>query len=265
MGKSAQPMRLPPEIAAPKKEEAPRTATPKAAYGRLPQPNKAVLRIELVSYQNDAPLQSKKYSCLKNFDHITYDSMKTKPIYEYLERIANLLRTDVRRAGATRGLQPVQLEAMHYLQNCNRYSNTPAAVADYLGLTKGTVSQTLSVLENAGFIEKRPDAKDKRVVHLKVTESGEELVLRAIPPQALQTAMEMVSDIEQEIILEALRQTLRNMQKANGLRSFGVCKSCKYHRIEEANASRRCALTGEVLLDGDIDKICREHEAPDEA
>ena len=29
----------------------------------------------------------------------------------------------------------------------NRYSNTPQALADYLGLTKGTVSQTLLLLD----------------------------------------------------------------------------------------------------------------------
>ena len=75
--------------------------------------------------------------------------MKTEQIYEYLERIANLLRTDTRKLGVGKGLQPVQMEALHYLSCCNRYSNTPVAVSDYLGLTKGTVSQTLGVLENA--------------------------------------------------------------------------------------------------------------------
>ena len=86
----------------------------------------------------------------------TMDYMKTEPIYQYLERMANLLRTDTRRSMVEKGLQPVQLEALHYLSQCNRYSDTPAAVADFLGLTKGTVSQTLGLLENVGMIEKLP-------------------------------------------------------------------------------------------------------------
>jgi len=187
--------------------------------------------------------------------------MKTEKIYEYLERIANLLRTDTRKAGVGKGLQPVQMEALHYLSSCNRYSNTPAAVADYLGLTKGTVSQTLGVLENVGFIEKLPDLKDRRVVHLKVTERGAAVVGELIPPAILQAAMAQAPEAEQDFILDALERVLRAMQRANQLRTFGACQTCRYHQVAEGGA-RRCGLTGEILLAADIDKICREHETP---
>ena len=187
--------------------------------------------------------------------------MKTQQIYEYLERIANLLRTDTRRAGVGKGFQPVQLEALHYLGSCNRYSNTPAAVADFLGLTKGTVSQTLGVLENAGLIEKLPDSKDRRVVHLRLTDRGETVLAESIPPRVLQAAMELTSEAERDQFLEALERILRAMQQANQLRTFGVCKTCRHHRVE-ANDARRCALTGEFLQAEDSEKICREHETP---
>ena len=185
--------------------------------------------------------------------------MKTEKIYDYLERIANLLRTDTRKAGAGKGLQPVQLEALHYLSGCNRYSNTPAAVADYLGLTKGTVSQTLGVLENAGLIEKRPDLKDRRVVHLRVTALGEAAVGEAIPPKILQAAMALTPESEQDLVLDALERVLRAMQRANQLRTFGVCKTCRHHRLA-ADGSRQCGLTGEALSAADAGQICREHE-----
>jgi DNA-binding MarR family transcriptional regulator len=187
--------------------------------------------------------------------------MKTEKIYEHLERIANLLRTDTRKVGGGRGLQPVQMEALHYLSSCNRYSNTPAAVADYLGLTKGTVSQTLGVLENAGFIEKLPDYKDRRVVHLRVTALGEAALAEAIPPKILQTAMGQFSEAGQAQMADALEQVLRAMQRANQLRTFGVCKTCRHHQLS-ADGSRRCGLTGEALQDLDAGQICREHETP---
>lgn len=187
--------------------------------------------------------------------------MKTEQIYEYLERIGNLLRTDTRKSGVEKGLQPVQLEALHYLSSCNRYSNTPAAVADYLGLTKGTVSQTLGVLENAGMIEKRPDLKDRRVVHLQLTDLGEALIGDLIPPKAWKSAMKLIPESEQDSILDTLKRVLRSLQKANQLRSFGVCKTCRHHRVE-SDGAHRCALTLELLQSADIDKICREHEEP---
>lgn len=187
--------------------------------------------------------------------------MSMENIYDYLERIANLLRTDTRKAGLGKGLQPVQLEALRYLANCNRYSNTPAAVADYLGLTKGTVSQTLGVLENTGLVEKLPDAKDRRVVHLKVTELGMATLAETLPPQTLQMAMALLSKPEQEQALAVLGRLLRAMQQANRLRSFGACKTCRHHRIE-AEGQHRCNLTGEILQLADGEQICREHDPP---
>ena len=185
--------------------------------------------------------------------------MKTAQIYQYLERISNLLRTDTRRAMVEKGLQPVQLEALHYLSHCNRYSDTPAAVADFLGLTKGTVSQTLGLLENVGLIEKLPDCKDRRVVHLRVTVRGSKVITETIPPKSLQSALGKISASEQDFIVEALNKVLMAMQAANQLRTFGVCKSCRHHCIQ-ADQQHCCALTGELLQDGDIDRICREHE-----
>ena len=188
-------------------------------------------------------------------------AMKTGQIYQYLERIANLLRTETRKSMAEKGLQPVQLEALNYLSHCNRYSNTPAAVADFLGLTKGTVSQTLGVLENVGMIEKRPDYKDRRVVHLQLTARGIKVIAETLPPATLQAALEPMPEARQDSIVEALDTLLRAMQGSNQLRTFGVCKTCRHHLIE-ADGQHRCGLTGELLQGDDIDQICREHETP---
>ena len=50
------------------------------------------------------------------------------------------------------GLNPAQWEALRYLNRANRYSRTPGGVADFLGATKGTISQTVSALESKGLI-----------------------------------------------------------------------------------------------------------------
>nr|MBA3613554.1 MarR family transcriptional regulator [Nitrospirales bacterium] len=71
--------------------------------------------------------------------------MSAQEANDVLERLTNLQRMEARAFGLRYGLQPVQMEALTYLTQCNRYSNTPQAVAEYLGLTKGTVSQSLQV------------------------------------------------------------------------------------------------------------------------
>lgn len=186
--------------------------------------------------------------------------MSSGTIYEHLERISHLLRADARRADAGSGLQPVQLEALHYLSLCNAYSNTPAAVADYLGLTKGTVSQTLRVLESNGYVEKQPDDKDRRVVHLRLTETGRRLVAEAIPPRTLLNGIDSLSEPDRRQLEASLRQLLHAMQHSNRLRPFGLCKTCRHNApLEGQTAAFRCGLTGENLSPEAVEHICREH------
>ena len=85
------------------------------------------------------------------------------------------MRTELRRTGSDEALQPVHLQSLVYLSKANRYSNTPQALADYLGLTKGTVSQTLLLLDRRGLIERFEDDIDRRVVRLRLSSAGEPL------------------------------------------------------------------------------------------
>ena len=86
-------------------------------------------------------------------------------------------------------------------------------------------------------------------------------VAESIPPKTLQAAMALTPQADQDLILAALDRVLRAMQRANQLRSFGQCKTCRHHLLE-ADGGRRCGLTGEVLKLEEGEKICREHEAP---
>lgn len=182
-------------------------------------------------------------------------------MYEYVERIANLIRTSLRKSGLANELQPVQMEALHYLSRCNRYSNTPVAVAEFLGLTKGTVSQTLRVLESAGLLEKKTDLRDRRVVHLSLTAEGEQVLGHSIPPPVLQLALAELPESEQRETEQVLARLLRALQHANRLKTFGACKTCVHHQLM-ADERRQCGLTKEFLTEEDAGKICREHLAP---
>lgn len=187
--------------------------------------------------------------------------MNSNNLYEYVERISNLVRTSLRKAGLVHGLQPVQTEALHYLSRCNHYSNTPVAVAEYLGLTKGTVSQTLGVLEQDGLLSKTPDIKDRRVVHLVLTPKGEKVLADLLPPPWLKSALESLPEGMNGRYESILEDLLAAMQQANGLKTFGTCKSCTHHRLGE-NGLRVCGLTQETLAESDAEKICREHTTP---
>lgn len=186
-----------------------------------------------------------------------FNVMDNANLYPLIERIGNLLRTQIRKAGNDLGLQPVHLQALDYLARCNRYSDTSAAVTDYLGATKGTVSQTLKVLERKAYITKVIDAGDKRVQHLKVSKSGHELLSACWPPSMFHEASERLGETDRNQMAELLTRMLRELQRANQSRTFGVCKSCSFFRSD--GSRYHCGLTTERLSLADSEKICREH------
>lgn len=180
-------------------------------------------------------------------------------IYVYLERLANLLRAETWRQSRQRGLQPIQWQMLAYLQQCNHYSNTPLGVADYFYLTKGTVSQSLNVLEEKGFIEKQVDLKDGRVVHLVLTAQGRALLAETLPPPMFEAVSQTWGEAEQHQAVQLLQHLLTSLQHTNKLKSFGVCTTCRYHQVV-GEGQFRCGLTQEPLTRQDISLICRDHE-----
>lgn len=175
-----------------------------------------------------------------------------------LERLGGLLRADTRAQLSPDGLLPVQFDALFYLSVCNRYSDTPMAVTEYLGQTKGTVSQTLKVLEKKGFIVKKPDANDKRITHMSITEAGVSIVKKVMPAKVLSNAESFLSDDKIAELNQTLKLLLGSVQSANGFKSFGQCGTCQ-HNEQQEDGGYLCGLTKEALSYQDTQLICKEH------
>jgi DNA-binding MarR family transcriptional regulator len=181
-------------------------------------------------------------------------------LLELVERLGNLMRTELRRAGADESLQPVHLQSLIYLSKANRYSNTPQALAEYLGLTKGTVSQTLLLLDRRGLIERFEDDIDRRVVRLRLSPSGERLLYEAQPTLAWQNATRNISPNRIRNAVSALREALMTLQEDDEGAPFGVCHSCSWCQ-KLSQRIYRCGRMGDRLSGPETRKICRIYEA----
>lgn len=178
-----------------------------------------------------------------------------------LERLCNLLRSDSRRAGGEHSLLPVQFDALDYLHRCNRFSDTPMAVTEYLGQTKGTVSQTLKVLEKKGLIRKKPDTQDRRVTHLQLTDAGTALLAHIQNDLTLAHAEHTLDPAQLARLQQDLNGLLNALLTAHGRRAFGVCKTCRYHQ-PQSDGGGYCQLVQQYLSPADAQRICREHQQP---
>ena len=165
------------------------------------------------------------------------------------------MRAELRRAGADESLQPVHLQALIYLSRANRYSNTPQALAAYLGLTKGTVSQTLLILDRRGLIERYQDDVDRRVVRLRLSTSGEQLLYEAQPALAWQNATRNISPNRIRNATSALREALATLLEDNEGSLFGECTSCA-HCQKLSQRISRCGLMGDRLSGPETRRLC---------
>lgn len=180
--------------------------------------------------------------------------MATERAYELLERISALLRTEQRKAGAALGLEPVHLGILAYLARANCFSDTPQAVGEYLGLTKGNISQRLIWLQGKGLLRREPDSRDRRVVRLRLTPQGRSVLHRLNPPELWRESCD--GGVERP-----LERILGEMLARRGYRTFGQCRTCRYH--ERKSGSPYCGLMQVQLKTDQADRICREHEAGD--
>lgn len=189
---------------------------------------------------------------------------------DLIDRLGHLLRARTRAADGE--LAPVHVDALAYLVRANRYSNGPVALAEFLGLTKGTVSQTLRVLEQRGLVARRALGKasgtalgqaplrDGRRVAFLVTAKGRRRLSACTQDDRWDEAVRSLA-ANGSAAADALEAALRDMQRRHGSRTFGVCRTCRFFQ-PGPGGQHTCGLTREPLTDVDATLLCREHEEP---
>ena len=176
-----------------------------------------------------------------------------------IDRLERLHRSEE----AATGLNPAQWQALRYLARAYRFSRNPAALADYLGSTRGTISQTLIALEQKGHIVREASERDRRSVDLSLTSLGKE-TLSEDPIHRIAMDLATLGASELAQLTETLRDMLMAMIARNGGRAFGVCRDCRHFRRGEGKTKavpHRCALLDEPLSDSDSRFICVEQES----
>ncbi|HXF54835.1 MAG TPA: MarR family transcriptional regulator [Hyphomicrobiaceae bacterium] len=182
-------------------------------------------------------------------------ALEAAQLIDRLERLA--------RAGEQVGdFNPAQWEALRYLSRANRFSRTPAALADYLVSTRGTVSRTLASLEEKGYVTRTASRRDGRSVEFTLSAAGERAMARD-PLLALARDIEEAAGPALPDLLDGLRRTLRCAIARNRGRAFGACYTCRHFRAGIRPGSRtphHCALLDEPLSEADSRAICAEQE-----
>lgn len=154
------------------------------------------------------------------------------------------------------GLNPAQWEALRFLSRANCYSRTPGALAEYLGSTKGTISQTIIALEAKGYVNRTRSKHDRRSVNIELTDDGLELV-ELDPLAMIETAVDGLTDVDREGFARSMGALIKSLQRDLGQVEFGDCGGCVHNRIDgEFGESCHCLFKDEPLSVDDTARIC---------
>ena len=150
-------------------------------------------------------------------------------------------------------LNPTQRAMLGYLVQANRFSRSPSHVAEYLGTTRGTATQSLKSLLQKGYVTERRSESDKRVISYAPTQAGRDV---AHAPAPLQTALSATGADERRALETALKTLLLALLAQNDGRAFGLCRDCIHH--QDRDGGRRCALLNVALTRDEAEQICHE-------
>ena len=179
---------------------------------------------------------------------------KIVELIDRLSRIAHSLQF-------TEGLNPAQWEALRYVARANRNSCSPSALADFMGSTKGTVSQTLKALENKGLIQRKRRDGDRRSVQISVTAIGQS-VLSKDPLGKIHDALAPCDRNLQNEVVAVLERLLDAVHLHQRIPEFGPCLDCTHYKPEECTKTNsvgcRCGVSGDLFSALEIDRICAD-------
>ncbi|GLR65493.1 hypothetical protein GCM10010909_01710 [Acidocella aquatica] len=130
------------------------------------------------------------------YDLPDFPSRRTAPYL--IQQLARLMATDYHTRVAATGVAPAQAYVLREL-----WRNEPLSqveISERLDIGKATVGQSLKRLERAGFIERRRNPEDGRVIMVHLTEKG-----RGARAPLAAAAVRQVQDIAQVLGAEAAR------------------------------------------------------------
>ena len=194
------------------------------------------------AFNSESKLLKKKFRLAMKYEMSDSDNVQ--------EAILRLARQDAASAWNA-DLNPSQRAILRYLARANRFSRSPSHVADYLGTTRGTVSQSLKSLQQKGYVTERRSAQDRRIVSIHLTDSGQAAAADMSP---MAQTLGQLAEQDRAALERILTDTLHHLSTRSNAPEFGPCHRCRHHRTRMDGPY--CDLLSLPLRREETDQIC---------
>jgi DNA-binding MarR family transcriptional regulator len=187
----------------------------------------------------------------------------SRRLREGLDRIGAAMRAERWDTAEGASLNPTQLDALAFVAGRERGVRL-RAVADQLGVTQPTATDSVAALVRKGLVTKTADPDDGRAVVLRATPAGRE-ICRDIDASesAIERALSSLPAKEQQTLLHLVIKTIRALQEAKAIAPQRLCVTCRHFRPfahEDAELPHHCALVDAAFGGRHLRLDCPEQE-----
>ena len=201
-------------------------------------------------------------------DSLPPDQPLDKRVTIGLAKIGIALKQQAWAEAGGRGLTPTQGQVLALLR-ANPDGLRLGALAEQLGVTAATTSDSVTALQRKGLVTKEPMAGDGRGVIVLLTPTGtREAAAAAAWPDFLLEAVGELSTVEQATFLRTLVSMIRTLQEKGRIPVARMCVSCRFFRpYQHDNPARphHCAFVDAPFGDSELRLDCPDFRtAPDE-
>jgi DNA-binding MarR family transcriptional regulator len=195
-------------------------------------------------------------------DPLPPDQPLAKRVTMGLAKVGLALKQQAWAEAGGRGLTPTQGQALALLR-ANPDGLRLGELADQLGVTAPTTSDSVSALRRKGLVVKAPLAADGRAVVVRLTPAGvREAAAAAAWPDFLLEAVGELSATEQAAFLRGLVTMIRTLQDKGRIPVARMCVSCTFfrpYRHDDPVRPHHCAFVDAPFGDGELRLDCPDH------
>ena len=197
------------------------------------------------------------------FDPEFQNSDISSKIVFALERISQVFRVNLWRENRKHQLSPIQIQILIFLRYQGQKLCTVTGLATEFNMTKATISDAVSSLQQKGLVSKEQNPDDARSRVLRATPQGRQTAEElALFTDGLRTFIEQIEFEERELLFNNLLSVIGKLESAGTISNQRMCHSCQYFRkTDSATEPYYCALLERSLRHSELRLDCPEHVA----
>lgn len=178
-----------------------------------------------------------------------------------LFRVGIAVRSETWAVSSREGLNPTQMQIISFVASSSA-PMTPSLLADKLGISRASLSDSLSALVDKKLLIKEKSGKDSRMFEVFLTELGGTVAQKLKDwPIELIKQMDVLSDKEKGQYLFLNLKVLKSLEAKGKVAPSRMCLTCVHYSVGQNNETHACSFFKEEFGNEGLRTDCAEHKS----